>query len=499
MTGARPGRSRGYLLVLVLVAALVAAGVGLYLNERESHRQPRQLGSEIVGDGVELEITAQEVDVVAQEVTLYTVLVPHGSLAAAPGSLAFSRAVEVTVASLTASTLRTTAGQVATPQPVTIGLYGGTPTDYPFDRYRLSVDWSATDRGAPLPVAITFTDADPFFTARATDESEADGEARLSAVIGRSRSTYILAWFMIAAMWALALAVLGGAQVLIRKRRPLVWPAMGWMAATLFALVGLRNAARGAPPIGSVIDYVAFFWAEGIIAASLACTVAFGLRSSTGRRTTDGPSPCGGSCGEPEDQRADHGRRVDLRIEGLDRGQAVRTGGCGLSERSRVEGAAVFVRQHPEQGDEALPPALVLGRQALPYALVVQGEPVQCGVQPRQVAGLRLGQQLDHPLGPFGEAAGLGDGFLHGCDPLRPDGLQHGHDQVGAGLEVVVTHAVGHPAQGSDVASGERHLAVPSEQFARGCEQPGPGLLALGRGTRLSGAGGRRGRRGGGL
>ncbi|MFD0574689.1 DUF4436 family protein [Kitasatospora gansuensis] len=57
------------------------------------------------------------------------------------------------------------------------------------------------------------------------------------------------------------------------------------MAATLFALVGLRNAAPGSPPIGSVIDYVAFFWAEGIIAASLACTVAFGLRVE--HRTAD--------------------------------------------------------------------------------------------------------------------------------------------------------------------------------------------------------------------
>ncbi|WP_405020578.1 DUF4436 domain-containing protein [Kitasatospora sp. NBC_00070] len=288
-SGAEPrARARGrrrMLVVLLLLGALVAGGIALYVNERDSRQHPRQLGAELTGEGVELEVTAQEVDPAAQEVTLFTVLVPHGSLAAAPGSLAFSRAVEVTVSSLNDTTLKTTAGQVATPQPITVGLYGGTPTDYPFDRYRVAADWSATDRGAPLPVAITFTDADPFFTAKATDAAEGEDEARLELVFARSRSTFILAWFMIAAMWALALAVLGGAEVLIRKRRPLVWPALGWMAATLFALVGLRNAAPGSPPIGSVIDYVAFFWAEGIIAAGLACTVAFGLRVE--HRTVD--------------------------------------------------------------------------------------------------------------------------------------------------------------------------------------------------------------------
>ncbi|MFF7633195.1 DUF4436 family protein [Kitasatospora sp. NPDC008050] len=41
----------------------------------------------------------------------------------------------------------------------------------------------------------------------------------------------------------------------------------------------MRNAAPGSPPIGSLMDYVAFFWAEGIIAASLTCTVVLGTRT----------------------------------------------------------------------------------------------------------------------------------------------------------------------------------------------------------------------------
>jgi hypothetical protein len=50
------------------------------------------------------------------------------------------------------------------------------------------------------------------------------------------------------------------------------------MAAMLFALVPLRNAVPGSPPIGSVIDFASFFIAAIIIAISLITSVLFGYR-----------------------------------------------------------------------------------------------------------------------------------------------------------------------------------------------------------------------------
>ena len=47
---------------------------------------------------------------------------------------------------------------------------------------------------------------------------------------------------------------------------------------------GVRNAAPGSPPIGSLIDYAAFFWAEGIIAASLVTAAFFGFRTEVADR-----------------------------------------------------------------------------------------------------------------------------------------------------------------------------------------------------------------------
>ncbi|WP_342451022.1 DUF4436 family protein [Streptomyces flavochromogenes] len=74
---------------------------------------------------------------------------------------------------------------------------------------------------------------------------------------------------------------------LVRRRMGLTWPALGWMAATLFALAAFRNTAPGAPPIGSLLDYLAFFWAETLIAF---CVIVVVVRAV---RAEDPPPPRG--------------------------------------------------------------------------------------------------------------------------------------------------------------------------------------------------------------
>ncbi|MEU3688474.1 DUF4436 family protein [Streptomyces narbonensis] len=52
------------------------------------------------------------------------------------------------------------------------------------------------------------------------------------------------------AVWALDLSVLTGAWFLVTRRKGLTRAALGWMAATPFALAAFRNTAPGTPPIG---------------------------------------------------------------------------------------------------------------------------------------------------------------------------------------------------------------------------------------------------------
>ncbi|AUG80505.1 hypothetical protein CFP65_5823 [Kitasatospora sp. MMS16-BH015] len=276
-------RSR-FVVGLVLLAVLCSAGIALYLNERDTRQQAHELALPTSGDWVELDVTAQEIDPGTGAMSLYVVPVPHGGLAKDAELGSFTRQVDIVVRSTARTDLRATPGEAATPKPVSANLYDGTETDYPFDRYRFALSFTASDAAGSVPVGLVFADSDPFFFVRPTGDQLGSGEVLLSGRISRARSTFILSWFMIVAMWALALAVLAGAEVLRRSRQGMVWPSLGWMAATLFALIGMRNAAPGSPPIGSLMDYVSFFWAEGIIAASLVFTVVSGSRVEHRRR-----------------------------------------------------------------------------------------------------------------------------------------------------------------------------------------------------------------------
>ncbi|MFJ9697861.1 DUF4436 family protein [Kitasatospora sp. NPDC101183] len=285
--GTRRLRGNRFALALLILAVLCSAGIALYLNERDTRQQTRELALPTAGDWIELDLTAQEIDSGAGELGLYVMAVPHGTLASAADPAVFTRQVDVAVRSEARTDVRAAAGESATPQSVKANLYDGTASDYPFDRYHFELAFSATDAAGAVPVGLVFADADPFFVVRPVSTPTANGAVLLDGRVSRARSTFILAWFMIAAMWALALAVLAGAEVLYRGGQGLVWPSLGWMAATLFALVGMRNAAPGSPPVGSLMDYVAFFWAEGIIAASLAFTVVAGTRVEHRRRRAE--------------------------------------------------------------------------------------------------------------------------------------------------------------------------------------------------------------------
>ena len=260
-----------------MVALMCGSGLLLYLNDSSTHQQWRSAGATGQEAWIDLTVTVQKVDTAEQQLVLNVLPTPEGALASADDGT-FTQAVSLYTSSLRQTSIRIAKGSTATLQQVTLPLYDGVVTDYPFDRYNAVMAWAATTPdGGALPVVTGMKIVDPFFAAREEGVRAQSQAFAVDARFSRSRGTFILAWFMMAAMWTLSLAVLGSTIVLVRRRRGLVWPALGWMAATLFALVGLRNAAPGSPPIGSLIDYVAFFWAEAIIAACVAWVVVAGI------------------------------------------------------------------------------------------------------------------------------------------------------------------------------------------------------------------------------
>ncbi|MFF0414454.1 DUF4436 family protein [Kitasatospora sp. NPDC004745] len=271
--------------VLAVIALLVAAGLLLYFDERSSRGHVQVVGpesSETGPDVLEVYVLLQRVDAAAQTLTTKILVEPHGALQVPDRPLVPVQDVVLETTSLEQTTLRYPAGQQIPSGLVSFSLVGGRITDYPFDRYHTAIGFQATVGGRPVPVVIGIEEGDPFFAFRQGEQESEDFAVGVTERISRSRSTFILAWFMIAAMWALALSVLVAAWLIVRQRRGMLWPALGWMAATLFALVGMRNAAPGSPPIGSLLDYAAFFWAELLVAVGLTMVVVRGARIEGG-------------------------------------------------------------------------------------------------------------------------------------------------------------------------------------------------------------------------
>ncbi|CCK32004.1 putative membrane protein [Streptomyces davaonensis JCM 4913] len=262
--------------VLLIAFICAAAGVMLYAHERDSRRQV------LVGDAsspnrLDVEVTVQKVDAANHQLTMRVLAVPHGSVG---GNEIPAHDLVLYTTSLFKTDLTYTAGRIISAQDITASLVGGTISDYPYDRYSTTIAFAATSQATPLPVSVSLTNEDPSFHLTALNSAgDQHFVVGLEGHVARSRGTLILAGIMVVAMWVLGLAVASAAGIIISRCLGLVWSAMGWMAATLFALVGLRNAAPGSPPIGSQFDYASFFWVELVIILSIAVVAVHGIRT----------------------------------------------------------------------------------------------------------------------------------------------------------------------------------------------------------------------------
>lgn len=265
---------------LLLVPVLCAGGILMYLDERSTQDIGAAVGDASQPNRIELFVTAQQVNAAQQRLQLRVEVIPHGTLAEA-GLDVPAKYLSLYTSSTAKAQIDFPAGRPAAAQDLDVSLYDGTVSDYPFDGYDAQIAFSAAMDGQNVPVEATLREIDPFFHVAAVGGAYQNSAAELTVHVSRSQGTKLLAGFMMIVMWALALSVLGGAWILVSRRRGLVWPALGWMAATLFALAGLRNTAPGGPPIGCVLDYAAFFWAELLTAVGVVMVCVMGVMTES--------------------------------------------------------------------------------------------------------------------------------------------------------------------------------------------------------------------------
>ena len=269
----------GYIAMPLGVAVAITIGALGFFGEFSSRNVEYTIaGSTSPSDGaVTVQVTVQRIEAAAREMVLQVLVIPAGSYTDAGDPTQPSKDLVLDTSSLITAPLTFKAHDRITAKELRVPL-DGVVSFYPFDTYHADLYVGLDAAGVPAPVQLTVTDHDPGFVSQPVSQQAGDGYVTAELQVQRSRSTFILGWFQVIVMWSLGLSVLVGALHIVRRRLGLVWPAMGWMAATLFALVGFRNAAPGLPPIGSLIDYCAFFWAEAIITLSLVLVTVQGLR-----------------------------------------------------------------------------------------------------------------------------------------------------------------------------------------------------------------------------
>lgn len=168
-------------------------------------------------------------------------------------------------------------GQVMGTQLVTVAL-SGEITNYPFDQYEAQFSSSlqtnkpgstlANQQEVPTETQLHVVKNGYKITpTKYFGDSSADNI--ISLRIDRATSSRFFAVFIMVLMWAIALAAVAIALVLTRLGEDIGPGVLGFLGALLFALPNMRGALPGAPAIGSLNDYLAFFWAEALVAVTL--------------------------------------------------------------------------------------------------------------------------------------------------------------------------------------------------------------------------------------
>jgi hypothetical protein len=264
-------------IAVAVLVAVIAASVAGYLASRHTTDQESYYGDWDNPNAVDVTVWITRVDATAQSLAVTVVDIhPTGSLANSDNS--FAQDTNVTTAAIGTWQAQIKAGDAAPDIDQRVGIDGAV-TDYPFDRYTGRLEVHAYNaNGDDLPVALTVVNTDPFFGMTTTNVPAPNGGVQVNLGIHRSLPTLIFGVFVMVLMLGLAIGAVVAAFYILHWRRGLIFPACSMMAAILFALIPLRNAVPGSPPIGSIIDFGSFFIAEAVISIALISSIVMGFR-----------------------------------------------------------------------------------------------------------------------------------------------------------------------------------------------------------------------------
>ncbi|MBK7708174.1 MAG: DUF4436 family protein [Acidobacteria bacterium] len=188
-------------------------------------------------------------------------------------------------------------GKRVSPTEVVLNMYDGVVEDYPFDTHKATLSFYFTvkpDKPAEkpkeantepeakqetneeeeteieVPFKLDFAPSMPGYTITTEKSKESDATyLDLEMTIVRATMVKVFSVFVSLLMVLVTLAVVIFVITVVFKDRKVEMAMMSFIATLLFAFVAIRNSQPAVPPVGITADYIAFFWAEAVLALCL--------------------------------------------------------------------------------------------------------------------------------------------------------------------------------------------------------------------------------------
>jgi len=277
-------KSKKPLIVGIVLLLVFAAAYGFVLcnfkSEGENRAAALAPNEKLGNDRIDASARIVNADVLKGDVSVRLNFTPHGSLLS-PDGVTLSRDLLLDVASATGKhSYEFKKGKRMDPVEAIVEIYDGEPMEYPFDHHEAELSFyfepagAAADADKSIPVAIQMYGSVSGLRIDAEYAKEnADDHVVIDLAISRAPTAVFFSVFIMAAMWALALGVVFLVFRVLAGHRKIEISMFSFLGALLFAFPALRNSQPGTPPIGTFSDFLAFFWAEVIIALSLLSVV----------------------------------------------------------------------------------------------------------------------------------------------------------------------------------------------------------------------------------
>jgi hypothetical protein len=281
-----PKKSKKGMLIGIVLLLVFAAAYALvlcaYKSEGENRAAELAPNDKISNDRIDVSARIVNADVLKGDVSIRLNFTPHGSLLS-PDGVTLSRDLLFDVASATGKhAYEFKKGKRMDPVEAVVEIFDGEPMEYPFDKHEAELSFYFEPGGAPaateadnaVPAAIQMYGAVSGLRIDAEYAKEhTDTHAIVDLSLSRAPTAVFFSVFIMAAMWALALGVVFLVFRVLAGHRKIEISMFSFLGALLFAFPALRNSQPGTPPIGTLSDFLAFFWAEVIIALSLLLVV----------------------------------------------------------------------------------------------------------------------------------------------------------------------------------------------------------------------------------